>query len=99
MRVEQLRQVRELENFAEMRGHVTEFQLSVCLTYAGQCAHYGAQPAAIDKCNFAQMQDNGAAVVQQPGNVFPQRVALLPGDDASVATDDGDTSHLASVER
>jgi hypothetical protein len=99
MRVEQSRQVRQLQNFSEMFGHIAKFQLTVRLPHAGQAADDRAQAAAIDKRDLAQVQDDGAPVTQQPGNVLAKGVALAAGDNSPVAADDGDASNFTSAER
>ncbi len=47
----------------------------------------------------AQIEDDGAAGMQQPGNMCQQGFAGLTGNNPSVAAHYGDASNLASVER
>src|SRR5580658_4344301 len=98
MRVEQLGQVRQFQNFAHVFGHVAELQVSVDLAGAGEGADDGAESAAVDESDLAQMQDDGAAVAQQPGHMCTQGLALAASNDSSVTVHDGDSSNVASIE-
>jgi hypothetical protein len=69
------------------------------LSSTGQRPNNGPDAAAVDKSNVAKVQDDGAAIAQQPGNVRPQRVALAACNNPSVAAHDGDASNLASIKR
>jgi hypothetical protein len=99
VRVEQGRQMREFENFTYMFRNVAELHVSAHLTGPGQAADHRAQAAAVDECEFAQMQYDGTAVAQQPGNVLAQGVALATGNNPPVATHNGYASNLTRVER
>jgi hypothetical protein len=90
--------VQHFQNFADVTGHVAEFEVAVSLAGAGESADHSAESAAIDERDFAQVQDDGAAVVQEPGNVRTQRFTLTTGDDAPVAAHDRDASDLARIE-
>ena len=79
-----------------MFRHVAELQVSVHLAGAGQSADDGAEAAAVDESDFAQVQHDGAAVAQQPGDVGAQGLALAAGNDPPVAAHDGDASDLTS---
>jgi hypothetical protein len=99
VRVEQLRQVRQIQNLANVFRYVAQLEVAVRLADAGQCSHHGAEPAAVDECDVGEVQHDGAAVMQQPGNVGAQSLALAAGNNPSVAAHDGDAAHLTSVER
>jgi hypothetical protein len=90
--------VQHFQNFADVAGNVAEFEVAVSLAGAGESADHSAESAAIDERDFAQVQDDGAAVVQEPGNVRTQRFTLTTGDDAPVAAHDRDASDLARIE-
>jgi hypothetical protein len=78
-------------------GDIAELQVSVDLAGAGEGADDGAESAAVDESDLAQMQNDGAAVAQQPGYMRTQGLALAPGNDSSVAMHDGDSSNIASI--
>ena len=90
--------MRQFQNFADVLGHIAKLEISVGLANAGQSANYGAEPAAVDERDVAEVQHDGAAVVQKPGNVRAQRFAFAAGDDASVAGNDGDATNFTSIE-
>jgi hypothetical protein len=57
-------------------------------------------PSLRRKCILvAKVQDDSAAIAQQPGNMRTQRVALATRNNSSIAAHDGDASDLASVKR
>src|SRR5580704_12937853 len=97
--IEQLRELRQLQNFADTFGDIAELQIATHLPGAGQTADDGAEAAAVNELNFPQVQNDGATVAQQPGYVREQRFALTSGDNPAVAGNDGDASDFASVER
>ncbi len=99
MCVEQTCQVRQLQNFAHMFGHIAQLQITARLARAGEGPDDRAQTAAVNKADLAQVQNDGAAVAQQPGHVSAQRLALAPRNNAPVAVNNGDTSNLTSFER
>jgi hypothetical protein len=68
------------------------------LTDAGQGTDHRTEAAAVNEADLAHVQDDGAAVAQQPGNVRAQRFALATRNNPSVTTHDGDASDFASVE-
>src|ERR1700679_1692591 len=90
--------MRHFQNFGDVAGNVAEFEVAVSLACARESADYSAEAAAVDERDFAQVQDDGAAVVQEPCNVRTQRFTLTAGDDAPVAAYDRDASDLASIE-
>src|SRR5580658_2628726 len=90
--------MRHFQNFADVIGNVAEFEVAVSLACASESADHSAEAAAVDERDFAQVQDDGASVVQEPGNVRTQRFTLTAGDDAPVAAHDRDASDLASIE-
>ena len=81
-----------------MFGYVAELQVSMHLAGAGEGADDGAESAAVDESDLAQMQNDGAAIAQQPCHMRAQRFALAAGNDSSVAVHDGDASNIASIE-
>jgi hypothetical protein len=99
VRVEQSRQVRDFQNFTHVFRHVAELHVAARLTGAGQTADNRSEAAAVNESYVAQVQDDGSAVAQQPGNVRTQRLARTTGNDPAVAAHDGDASDLASIER
>jgi type IV secretory pathway TrbL component len=71
----------------------------VRLAGAGQGSDDRAETTAVNELDVAQVQDDGAAVAQQPGNMGTQRIALAAGNNPSVASHNGDVSDPACVER
>jgi hypothetical protein len=69
------------------------------VTGAGEDANHGAEAGAVNESDLAQIQDDGAAAMQQPRNMCPQGFALATGNDPSVAAHYCDASNLTSVER
>ena len=74
-------------------------RLSLIHICGGQGADHGAESAAVDESDLAKVQDDGAAVAQEPDHMLSERITLPSGDDASVAMDDGDASHLTGIKR
>ena len=97
--VEYRRQARHIEHFAHLFRHVAELQVSASLAGAGEDADHGAEAAAVNESDLAQIEDDGGAGMQQPGNMRQQGFAGLTGNNPSVAANYGDASNLASVER
>ncbi|HLM79267.1 MAG TPA: hypothetical protein VK302_01435, partial [Terriglobales bacterium] len=85
MGIEHRRQARHLQNFAHLFWHVAEFQVSAGLAGAGEDADHGAEAAAVNESDLAQIEDDGAAGMQQPGNMRQQGFAGLTGNNPSVA--------------
>jgi hypothetical protein len=69
------------------------------LASAGEGANDGTESAAVDESDLPEVQDDGAAIAQQPGYVCTQRLALATGNNPPIAVDDGDASDITSVER
>jgi hypothetical protein len=91
--------MRHFQNFAEMFRHVAKLQVSAHLAAAGQRADHRAQSAAVNESHVAQVQNDGAAVAQQPGNVRAQGLALAARNNPPIAAHDGDASDFSSVKR
>jgi len=86
----------------QARGEVlaqVELQVSVRLAGAGQAADDRAEATAVNEPDLAQVQDDGAAVAQQPGNVRAQQFVFVAGNNPPVASYDGDASNLPSIQR
>jgi hypothetical protein len=60
-------------------------------------ADHRADAAAVDESDLAQIQDDGAAGMQQPGNMRPQGFALATRNNPSVAAHYGDMSNVTRV--
>ena len=99
VRVEHRRQARHIQNFAHLFRHVAELQVSARLMGAGEDADHRAEAAAVNESDLAQIQDDGAAGMQQPGNMRQQRFARATRNNPSVAAHYCDASNLTSVER
>jgi len=98
VRIEQLDQVRHLQNLARMLWHIAELQVAARLPSAGQAADDCAQAAAVNESNLAQVQDDGTAIAQQPGYMRAQQLALATRNNPPVAAHDGDATDLASLQ-
>src|ERR1700691_1282922 len=82
-----------------MFRHVAELEVAVHLASAGESADDGTETAAVNESALAQVQDNGAAVAQEPGHMRAQRFALAACNNPTVAVHDSDASDIPSVER
>src|ERR1700689_502187 len=90
--------MRQLQHFLEMLGDVAQLQIAVHLAGAGQRAHHGAQPAAVDEYHVAEMQHDRAPVAQQMSDVSAQGFDLAAGHQACFTADDSDASHFAGLQ-
>jgi len=95
---ENFMQVGHGEHFRHHRGDLADCYIAA----GGPCrrhqTHDGPQAAAVDESHLAHVQDDRAAVSQQPVDMRAQRLALGTGNNPSGAADDGNASDLASVE-
>jgi hypothetical protein len=69
------------------------------LAGTGEASNYGAEAAADNEPNLAKVQNYGAAIAQQPGDVRAQRLALATRNNPPVAAHDGDASDFAGLKR
>jgi hypothetical protein len=69
------------------------------LAGTGEASNYGAEAAADNEPNLAKVQNYGAAIAQQPGDVQAQRLALATRNNPPVAAHDGDASDFAGLKR
>lgn len=96
--IEELGEVRHVEDFTEMIGDIAEFEVAFCLPGATERADHGSQAAAVDEGQLSEMEDDGAPVAQQVGDVGTKGFGFGAGDEASLAADDGDASDVAGFE-
>lgn len=89
----------EVQHFADVLGNLTELQISVHLARAGQGTHDGSQATAVDEHDFAKMENDGAAVAKEMGDMSAQGFDLAAGNDAAFAAHDRDPSNLACFQK
>jgi len=99
VQVEDVGKARHLEHVPDELRDVAELEISVNMASAGERANHCAETAAVDESDFAEMEKDGAAILQQVGNVSAQRFTFRASDDSSLTADDGDASNITSVER
>ncbi|HEX8818274.1 MAG TPA: hypothetical protein VF753_22480 [Terriglobales bacterium] len=87
------------QNFVGVLGYVAEFEVTTFLANAGEGADHGADAAGIDEGDFAEVENDGLAVAQEPGDVSAEGFGLVAADDAAGAADDGDAADVAGFER
>src|SRR5579862_1584978 len=98
MAVEQLGQMREVQNFADMLGNLTKLQVTAYLAGAGQCPHQGSEAAAVDECQPAKVKDDEPAVAKNPGDLGAKGFHFGAGNQASAATYDGYPTYIARLQ-
>jgi len=99
VRLEQLVQMGQCQDLADVFGNITELEVAARLAGAGEGADHGAEAAAVNENHVAEMEDDGAAVAQQPGDVSAEGFDFAAGDNASLAADDGDPAYLACLQQ
>jgi hypothetical protein len=97
--VKQFGQVGKFQNAVHMLGDAAELKVAPHLARTGEAADEGAEAAAIDEFDIAQVQHKAAAVAQQPANVLAEGFVFFAGDNAPVTAHHRDPSNLTSVER
>src|SRR5579863_1590449 len=81
-----------------MLRDIAEFQIAADLTGAGQRSHHRAQATAVNENYVSEMQDDGAPVAENPGDMAPQRLDFSSGDQPALAADDGHSPHIPRLE-
>src|SRR5579862_8053646 len=81
-----------------MLRDIAEFQIAADLTGAGQRSYHRAQATAVDENYVSEMQDDGAPVAENPGDMAPQCLDFGSGDQPALAADDGHSPHIPRLE-
>jgi len=93
--------VGKFQNPVYVLGDAAELEVAPHLARTGEAADDGAEAAAIDEFDIAQVQQQGSAVTQQPANVLAEGFVFFAGDNAPLqrTTVTRPTSRVSSDKR
>ena len=98
MGLEEAIQVRHLQQLLNGWWDITQLQVPMRFPGGGQKTDHGAQAAAVDECNVAQVQDEVLALTHHSVDVIAQGFGFFACDDPSTAMDNRDLAYTSCNE-